>query len=59
MILDKHTAFQIPVLSLEYEINAYSQLGRPERAAQISTWINKKRKLEHGFTNRQSPIPNP
>ena len=31
--------FQIPVLSLEYEAEAYRQLGRPHRVAQIRQWL--------------------
>ena len=37
---------QIPVLSLEYEYQAYLKLGRVEKAEQIKAWLqNKKRDI--------------
>lgn len=35
---------RIPVLSLEYEAQAYRQLGRPEKAALLQNWLQEKRK---------------
>jgi hypothetical protein len=32
---------QIPVLSLQYEREAYRKLGRPEKAALVQQWLNR------------------
>ena len=34
---------QIPVLSLEYELQAYRKLGRKERADKIEKWLKENR----------------
>jgi hypothetical protein len=45
--LQKHRRFvavegmQIPVLSLEYECEAYRKLGRPEKAELVCKWLEK------------------
>jgi hypothetical protein len=35
---------QIPVISLDYECEAYHKLGRPERAALVQEWLEKRRR---------------
>ena len=34
---------QIPILSLEYELQAYQKLGRKERADKIKKWLKENR----------------
>lgn len=39
---------QVPVLSLEYECDAYLKLGRIEKAAKIKRWMEEDHKGMHG-----------
>ena len=43
---------QVPVLSLEYEYQAYMKLGRIEKAEMLRNWLHS----EHGFSG--STLPN-
>jgi hypothetical protein len=42
---------KVPVLSLEYEYQAYMNLGRIETAEMLRDWLQG----EHGFSNNTSP----
>jgi len=34
---------QVPVLSLEYEVEAYRRMGRTERADMLERWLEERR----------------
>jgi hypothetical protein len=39
----QYEGMQVPVLSLEYEYQAYLKLGRTEKAERIKNWLEEKR----------------